>query len=114
MGTWAPYIAPPVGHPLAGGDLAKDLIVATLFKPSPTAKKAKAAAKALIDALAGVITIHAFTKHTVQDLDEEEEGDMTVIYTSFPPYPDSMEVGCLTLNYNPMLALPSGLVTSRQ
>ena len=45
-------------------------------------------------------------------MEEEEEGNMTVIYTSFPPYPDPMEVGCLTLSYNPMLALPSELVTS--
>ena len=33
--TWAPYIAPPVGHPLAGHDLAKDLVLATLCKPFP-------------------------------------------------------------------------------
>ena len=33
----APYIAPPEGHPLAGGDIAKDLIVAAFWKPSPTA-----------------------------------------------------------------------------
>jgi hypothetical protein len=30
--TWAPYIAPPEGHPLVGGGLAKDLIVASLCK----------------------------------------------------------------------------------
>jgi hypothetical protein len=36
----------------------------------------------LIDALAGVITTQAFIEHTVQDLEEEEEGNMTVTNTS--------------------------------
>jgi hypothetical protein len=47
----------------------------------------------------------------VQDLEEEEEGNMAVNYTSLP-FPDPIEVFCLTPSYNPMLALPSGLVTS--
>jgi hypothetical protein len=54
--AWAPHISPPVGHPLAGGTKAKDLVMATLLKPFPTATLAKAAAAALIDALAAVIT----------------------------------------------------------
>jgi len=54
--AWAPYIAPPEGHPLAGVDLAKDLVVATLCKPFSTAKLAKAAAKTLVDALVDTIT----------------------------------------------------------
>ncbi len=82
---WAPYIAPPEGHPLAGGDLAKDLIVAALCKPSPTAKQAGAAARTLIDAIANAITTQVFIDHTAQDLEEEDEGNMTVTRT--PPHP---------------------------
>jgi hypothetical protein len=62
---WALYIALAEGHPLAGGDLAKDVVVAALCKPFTSAKLAKDAAMTLVDELVDAITTHAFTAHTI-------------------------------------------------
>ena len=73
---------------MSGGTKAKDVVMATLLKPFPMATLAKAAAAALIDALAVVITTQTFIDHTVQDL-EEKETEMEVTHTSLslPPVP---------------------------
>jgi hypothetical protein len=89
--AWAPHISPPEEHPLAVGTLAKDMVMATLFKPFPTAKLARAGATALIDAITDAITTQTFIDHTVQDLDEETE--MEVLYSSpslLPSLPGAM------------------------
>ena len=49
----------------AVGTLAKDMVMATLIEPFPTAKWAKAGATALTDAITNVITTQTFIDHTV-------------------------------------------------
>jgi hypothetical protein len=63
--AWAPHISPPKEHPLAVGTLAKDLVMATLLKPFPTAKMARARATTLIDAIMYAITTQMFIDRTV-------------------------------------------------
>jgi hypothetical protein len=109
--AWAPHIAPPEGHPLTGGDLAKDFVLATLCKPFPTEKLTEAPAKTIVDAIANAITTQAFIAHTIQDLEEEEEANIKVIHCSHSPYPDSPEIRCLTTNPIPQLAPSLGLVS---
>ena len=53
------------------GTLANDLVMATLLKPFPAAKLAKAGATALIGAITDAITTQTCIDHTVQDMDEE-------------------------------------------
>jgi hypothetical protein len=77
----------------------------------PTATLAKAAAAALIDALAAAINTQTFIDHTVQDLDEEET-EMEVTHTS-----SSFSLGpsgpyCLTTSPTTLPALPTGLALS--
>jgi len=111
--AWAPHISPPEGHPLAGGTKVNDLVIATLLKPFPTAILAKAAAAALIAALAVVITTQTIIDHMVQDL-EEEETEMEVTHTSpfHPPAPSGP--CCLTTIPTTLSALPTGLAPSRR
>ena len=75
--AWEHYISPPAGHPLAGEDLAKNLIIEVLCESYSTQKQAKAAAKRLIDALIDTITTEAFIDHTtvieMTDLEDEEQ-----------------------------------------
>jgi hypothetical protein len=63
--AWAPHISPPARHPLAMGTLAKDLVLAALTKPFPTAKLARAGAMALTDAIADLISTQTFVDHAV-------------------------------------------------
>ena len=80
--AWAPHISPPEEHPLAVGTLAKDLVMATLITPFPTAMLAKSGATALTDAIADAISPQTFIDHKDQDLDEETE--MEVLNTPLP------------------------------
>jgi hypothetical protein len=86
--AWATHMSPPKGHPLVNrhplvvGTLARDLVMATLTKPFPTASLARAGAKALTDAIVDLIFTQTFVDHTVQDLEEETE--MEISNTSPP------------------------------
>ena len=55
---------PHVGHPLVVGTLAKDLVLAALTKPFPTANQARAGAKALTEAIVDLISTQTFVDHT--------------------------------------------------
>jgi hypothetical protein len=76
-------MSPLAGHPLAVGTLAKDLVLATIIKPFPKAKLARAGAKALTDAIANLIFTQKFVDHTVQDLEEETEMEVPNTPPSF-------------------------------
>ena len=89
---------------MSGLDLAKDLVLATLCKPFPTAKLARAAARAMIDSLAPTLTIRAFIEHTVQDLEDKEEATMQVTHTLTSPLPGYLEIRCLNTSPIPLLA----------
>ena len=71
--AWAPHISPPAGHPVVMSTLAKDLVLASLTKPFPTATLARAGAKALTDVIVDLISTQTFVDHTVHDLEEETE-----------------------------------------
>ena len=105
--AWAPHMSPPARHPLTVGTLAKDLVLAALTKPFPTAKLARAGAKALTDAIADLISTQTFVYHTVQDL--EEETGMEVPNTSPSLVPAlTWQIG-LTNRPNTSTAPPSRL-----
>jgi hypothetical protein len=84
--AWAIHMDPPAGHPLAVGTLAKDLVLAALTKPFPTATQAKAGAKALTDAIVDLISTQTFVDHTDQDLEEETEMEVNNTPLNTLPY----------------------------
>ena len=105
--VWAPHISPPAGHPLAVGTLAKELVQATLTKPFPTAKLARAGATALTDAITHLISTQTFVDHTVKDLDEEAEIEVPI--TSPFLFPSLTGLCGITNGPTTSTAPPSGL-----
>ena len=70
--AWAPHLAPPRDHPLAGGSLLRDTILHALCTPYPTAKQAREVATVLVNALAAVFATQTFVAHTAPDLSVED------------------------------------------
>ena len=70
--AWAPHLAPPPDHPLAGGTLLRDTILQALCTPYLTTKHAREAAGRLVNHLATVVATQTFVAHTAADLSDEE------------------------------------------
>ena len=69
--VWAPHLAPPPDHPLAGGTLLRDIILQALCTPYPTSKQAREAVGKLVDDIAKVVATQTSVAHTVADLLDE-------------------------------------------
>ena len=70
--AWAPYLAPPPDHPLAGGTLLRETIMQSLCTPYPTTKLAREVAGKLVDDIAKTVVTQTFVAHTAADLSDEE------------------------------------------
>jgi hypothetical protein len=70
--AWAPHLAPPPDHPMAGGTLLRDTILQALCTPYPTTKQAKEVAGKLVNDLAQAVATQTFVAHTAADISDEE------------------------------------------
>ena len=79
---WGPYFFPYPGHPLAGENAIRDVVIAALSPAYKSKTAGMNAAKVLLDAIGDAIHVEAFRQYTVEDLEEE-------IAVSPPPPPSS-------------------------
>jgi len=71
--AWAPHLAPPYDHLLAGGTLLRETIMLTICTPYPIAKSVRAApVDKIVDDIAKAVITHAFVAHMTEDLSDEE------------------------------------------
>jgi len=70
--AWAPHLAPPTDHPLAGGTPLRDTILQALCTPYPTTKQEREATDKLVEDIAKAVATQTFVAHKAADLPDEE------------------------------------------
>jgi len=69
--TLAPYFSPFPGHPLAGENMIRDVVIAALVPVYKSKTAGMNAAKVLLDAIVDAVHIESFRQFNAVDLEEE-------------------------------------------